>query len=222
MAMDNEEIEFSDHSTSFPMIASLDTFLDEVSKKNTQTCTHTHTCNPPGRDKTHTHTCYHTHTQFFSTEEEDQLGGTSESLGKKKRPYGNREAVRKYREKKKAHTAYLEEEVQKLRSLNEQLLRKLQGQAALEAEVERLRTVLFEFRGKIDSELGSFPYQKPCSGNVKEGDCSVQPLNGDLSLRCETDMPCLHPPFEMSKTMGGQNDNKIICERVCEITNPRN
>lgn len=202
MAMDNGELEFSDeafpnsdHATGFPMISSLDTILDDVTDTNTHTCTHTHTCNPPGRDKPHTHTCYHSHTQFSSTEQADQLGGTSESLAKKKRPSGNREAVKKYREKQKAHTAYLEDKVQKLRSLNEQLWRKVQDQVALEAEAERLRAILFEFKGKIDSELGSVPYQKPCSGNVKGGDCSVQPLNGDHNLRCETDVPCFHPPF---------------------------
>lgn len=202
MAMDNGELEFSDealpdyaHAASFPMITSLDAILDDVLEKNTHACTHTHTCNPPGRYKPHTHTCYHSHTQFFSTEQDDQLGGTSESLAKKKRPSGNREAVKKYREKQKAHTAFLEDKVQELRSLNQQLKRKLQDRVTLEAEADRLRAILFEFKGKIDCELGSVPYQKPCRGNVKGGDCSVQPFNGDHNLRCETDVPCFHPPF---------------------------
>ncbi|CAD6259778.1 unnamed protein product [Miscanthus lutarioriparius] len=46
-------------------------------------------------------------------------------------PSGNRAAVRKYGEKKKAHTASLEEEVVHLRALNQQLMKKLQSHAAL-------------------------------------------------------------------------------------------
>ncbi|XP_078182760.1 basic leucine zipper 23-like isoform X2 [Carex rostrata] len=111
--------------------------------KNTQTsCTHTHTCNPPGLAVTsHTHTCHHTHTQVFaSLDETDLADEPNSSLKNTRRPLGNREAVRKYREKKKAHTTFLEEEVEKLRLINKQLLKRLQGQAALEAEAGR-RTV---------------------------------------------------------------------------------
>ncbi|KAI4382978.1 hypothetical protein MLD38_008865 [Melastoma candidum] len=74
---------------------------------------------------------------------------------KAKSPSGNREAVRKYREKKKAHTAYLEEEVRKLRVVNQQLVMRLQVQATLEAEAARLRNVLIDLRSKIDGELSS-------------------------------------------------------------------
>ncbi|CAD6273065.1 unnamed protein product [Miscanthus lutarioriparius] len=63
----------------------------------------------------------------------------------KKRPSGNRAAVRKYREKKKAHTASLEEVVH-LRALNQQLMKKLQSHAALEAEVARPRCLLVDIR----------------------------------------------------------------------------
>ncbi|XP_073101003.1 basic leucine zipper 23 [Elaeis guineensis] len=136
--------------------------FDEFFRK-TRTCTHTHTCNPPGpAAATHTHTCYHTHTQMFATAEEEREGEKEQK--KPRKPFGNREAVRKYREKKKAHVAYLEEEVKKLRLVNQQLLRRLQGQAALEAEVVRLRSLLVDLRAKIDAELGTFPFQKQCSG----------------------------------------------------------
>ncbi|KAF0923382.1 hypothetical protein E2562_006287 [Oryza meyeriana var. granulata] len=136
--------------------------FDDFLNNNTTTCTHTHTCNPPGPSAaTHTHTCLHTHTQVFATGsgEED----IKEDLTKPRRPLGNREAVRKYREKKKAHAAFLEEEVRKLRAANQQLLRRLQGHAALEAEVIRLRSILLDLRGKIDMEIGTFPFQKQCS-----------------------------------------------------------
>ncbi|KAI5600335.1 hypothetical protein POPTR_001G020200v4 [Populus trichocarpa] len=133
--MDDGEIELSDHvllpnpdsSGSLQSSASVDSLLDEF-LKNTRTCTHTHTCNPLGPDITHTHTCYHTHTQVITSEEDDDVNNREHSNSKVKRPAGNREAVRKYRQKKKAHTAYLEEEVKKLRISNQQLVRKIQQQ----------------------------------------------------------------------------------------------
>ncbi|CAN1307624.1 Basic leucine zipper 23 [Linum perenne] len=64
-------------------------------------------------------------------------------------------------EKKKARAASLEDEVVKLRAINQQLMRRLQGQAALEAEVARLKCLLVDIRGRIEGEIGSFPYQKP-------------------------------------------------------------
>ncbi|KAG6513113.1 hypothetical protein ZIOFF_023421 [Zingiber officinale] len=130
--------------------------------KNSRTCTHTHTCNPPGpAAAAHTHTCYHTHTQVFAAGVEERIG--EDEVKKPRKPLGNREAVRKYREKKKAHAAFLEEEIKKLQIMNQQLLRRLQGQAALEAEVLRLRSLLLDLRGKLDAELGGFPIQKQCN-----------------------------------------------------------
>ncbi|KAJ6713331.1 BASIC LEUCINE ZIPPER 23 [Salix purpurea] len=133
--MDDGEVELSDHvllpnpdsSGSLQSSVSVDSLLDEF-LNNTRTCTHTHTCNPIGPDAIHTHTCYHTHTQVITSEEDDDLNNRENSNSKAKRPAGNREAVRKYREKKKAHTAYLEEEVKKLRTSNQQLVRKIQQQ----------------------------------------------------------------------------------------------
>ncbi|CAO1946299.1 unnamed protein product [Urochloa humidicola] len=130
-------------------------FDDFLKSTCTTACTHTHTCNPPGPSASmHTHTCFHTHTQLVASGEE---------LRNPRRPLGNREAVRKYREKKKAHAAFLEEEVKKLRATNQQLLRRLQGHAALEAEVVRLRSLLFDVRGKIDAQIDSSPFQKHSS-----------------------------------------------------------
>ncbi|CAO2194985.1 unnamed protein product [Urochloa humidicola] len=137
-------------------------FDDFLKSTCTTACTHTHTCNPPGPSAAmHTHTCLHTHTQVVASGEEQR---------NPRRPLGNREAVRKYREKKKAHAAFLEEEVKKLRATNQQLLRRLQGHAALEAEVVRLRSLLFDVQGKIDS----FPFQKHSS--VDSLICTGPPL----------------------------------------------
>lgn len=162
--MDDGELEFSNQeafsNSNMPELpltnSSMDSFFDEL-LKDAHACTHTHTCNPPGPENTHTHTCLHMHTKISVSTED-----TSESSGKKsnKRPLGNREAVRKYREKKKAKAASLEDEVIRLRTVNNQLLKRLQGQAALEAEVTRLKCLLVDIRGRIQGEIGSFPYQK--------------------------------------------------------------
>ncbi|KAF8716755.1 hypothetical protein HU200_025842 [Digitaria exilis] len=145
--------------------------------KGTTACTHTHTCNPPGPSAAmHTHTCLHTHTQVVASGDE---------LRKPRKPLGNREAVRKYREKKKAHATFLEVEVKKLRATNQQLLTRLQGHAALEAEVLRLRGLLFDVRGKIDAEINSFMFQKHSS--VDSVICTDPPLcyntNAEVAAR---------------------------------------
>ncbi|XP_072993099.1 basic leucine zipper 23-like [Typha latifolia] len=176
--MDDGEIDLSRHLLlpNPEMTSSFEEFL-----RNTKTCTHTHTCNPPGpAAATHTHTCYHTHTQVFSTDEGERSG--EEEQKKFRKPLGNREAVRKYREKKKAHAAYLEEEVKKLRLVNQQLLRRLQGQAALEAEVHRLRSLLLDVRAKIDAELSGFLFKKQCDGSDLRCNDTAQcfPRNSDI------------------------------------------
>lgn len=217
--MDDGEVELSDHalllnqefSRNFHNSASVDSFLDEF-LKNTKTCTHTHTCNPPGPDAAHTHTCYHTHTQVIASEEDNHSNSKENSVSKPRRSSGNREAVRKYREKKKAHTAYLEEEVKKLHTLNQQLVRKLQGQAILEAEFLRLRSLLADFRGKIDDELGVFPYQKQCNGVaiLKEGDCGLQSNGEAVGLGCQAKLPCFHPQAGSSSHAGTDGSEKML------------
>lgn len=181
--MDDGEVETSDHAL-FPRPNSSSNFhVDTFVKNNTRTCLHTHTCNLPGPAAAHTHTCYHTHTQVLPSEDDDRTKNKEHLVPKPKRrrPSGNREAVRKYREKKKAHTAYLEEEVKNLQLLNQQLVRKLQGQASLEAEFLRLRSLLLGLRGKIDSE-----FQKHY--------CELQSTGGETGLSCQTDLPCFCPP----------------------------
>ncbi|KAK7401295.1 hypothetical protein VNO78_12664 [Psophocarpus tetragonolobus] len=177
-------------SSSFQASTSVNT-VTELCRSTSRTCTHTHTCNPPGPDAAHTHICYHTHTQVFATED-DEREYTNLKPG---RPSGNREAVRKYREKKKAHTAYLEEEVKKLRVVNQQLMRKVQGQALLEAELARLRSILANLKGKIDSELGDFPFQKPCNSShiFKEGDAGLLSTARTIGLQCQNNLPCFNP-----------------------------
>ncbi|XWS74714.1 hypothetical protein CRYUN_Cryun01aG0021500 [Craigia yunnanensis] len=222
--MDDREIELSDHvllsnpdsSGNFQDSTSVDLIIEEF-LKNTRTCTHTHTCNPPGSDAAHTHTCYHTHTQVITSEEDDHQNNEDSSRLKPKRPLGNREAVRKYKEKKKARTAYLEEEVKKLRLLNQQLVRKLQGQTILEAENLRLRSLLVDVRAKIDGELGVFPFQKQCNNAtvLKEGDCGMR---GAIGLQCQSNLPSFHPhAASLSLTnIGGSEETNISWEGNCQ------
>ncbi|CAL9060660.1 unnamed protein product [Musa banksii] len=118
----------------------------------------------------------------------------------KKRPCNNREAVRKYREKKKAHAASLEEEAAHLRAINQQLLKRLQNQAALEAEIARLKCLLVDLRGRIEGEIGSFPYHKPAKGsgdfvsNVTQGNmlAGAQVLN-PCSFHCDDQVNWFYP-----------------------------
>lgn len=234
--MDDGEVELSDQhglllnpdsstNTNQPSSSSIDSFLDEF-LKNTKTCTHTHTCNPPGPgpDTSHTHTCFHTHTHtqvFPSGEDDDPPQGEDHLVPKPRRASGNREAVRKYREKKKAHTAYLEEEVKKLRLLNQQLIRKLQGQAILESEILRLRGLLLDLRGKIDEELGVFPFQNKCdpTATFKEGECGVQSNGTAMALQCENDVPCFHPHLDIPMQAGsvvGNGKMAVSWEENCQ------
>ena len=70
-----------------------------------------------------------------------------------------KKSVRKYRENNKAHTTSPENEVLHLASINEQLIRRLQVQATLEAVIAILKCLLADFRGRIYREFGSYPYQ---------------------------------------------------------------
>uniref|UniRef100_A0A8R7R2H4 BZIP domain-containing protein n=1 Tax=Triticum urartu TaxID=4572 RepID=A0A8R7R2H4_TRIUA len=184
---------------------SMDSYFHDI-LKDTETehlaCTHSHThacCNPLVRNDLahHTQTCVHVHTKIL-WEESDDVAQTSESPQetdgpKKQRPPGNRAAVRKYREKKKARTTLLEEEVARLKALNKQLLRRLQSHSALEAEVSRLRCLLVDIRGRIEGELGAFPYQRPVKNNDSADQGSFLGGSGgaqQVRLRCNDPLYC--------------------------------
>ncbi|XP_074275672.1 basic leucine zipper 23-like isoform X2 [Silene latifolia] len=154
-----------------------------------------------GPEFPHSHTCVHMHTKIVGTpssnaDSYDHADYSSESRDRG----GNREAVRKYRQKKKAYTASLANELASLKAANQQLIQKLQSRSSLEAEVARLKCLLVDIRGRIEGEIGSFPYQKPvkppnmypnipntnfpgssniaCNENGKCGqDCEFQNLN---------------------------------------------
>ncbi|XP_047307838.1 basic leucine zipper 19-like [Impatiens glandulifera] len=201
--MDDGELDFSNQEMftnsigDLPSSCSMDSFFDDI-LKDTHACTHTHTCNPPGPDLSHSHTCFHVHTKILPAAVEEKNGsddtGESDEKKSKKRPLGNREAVRKYREKKKARAASLEDEVVRLRGLNQQLLKRLQGQAALEAEVARLKCLLVDIRGRIEGEIGSFPYQKSGNASGQNNPSAAYVMNPCNNLQqCDDQLYCLHP-----------------------------
>jgi hypothetical protein len=137
---------------------------------------------------------------LLSTEESESGFLPGENMIKKQ-PFGNKVAVRKYQEKKRAHTAYLEAQVNHLIAVNQLLVKRLQFQAFLNSQVARLRYLVAEFLGWIDTEEGSFPVQKkPCSNPTRAGsseDCCVESLSGGfcwntVSIPCLTDIPCRH------------------------------
>uniref|UniRef100_A0A7N0U526 BZIP domain-containing protein n=1 Tax=Kalanchoe fedtschenkoi TaxID=63787 RepID=A0A7N0U526_KALFE len=210
--MDDGELDFSNQEVLSNSImgeigcdCSMDSLFDEI-MKDMHACTHTHTCNPPGPDNEHTHTCLHVHTKIVPASTEEKTTTTddsaeSEDKKSKRRPLGNREAVRKYREKKKARAASLEEEVVRLRAVNQQLVKRLQGQAALEAEVARLRCLLVDIRGRIDGEIGCFPYQKLVNPNVNSGYVMNQ-----CNVQCDDQLYCPYPGGVGKSSMVNRSD----------------
>ncbi|KAK6946431.1 Basic-leucine zipper domain [Dillenia turbinata] len=205
--MDDGELDFSNQEVfsgpnigEVPSGSSMDSFFEEL-LKDTHACHHTHTCNPPGPDLSHTHTCYHVHTKIVSAPSEDKVASSDDNAESseqksKKRPLGNKEAVRKYREKKKARAASLEDEVVKLRALNQQLLKRLQGQPALEAEIARLKCLLVDIRGRIEGEIGSFPYQRPANQNFGNPNLPGALVMNPCNLQCSDQLYCVHPSAE--------------------------
>ncbi|XP_074561625.1 basic leucine zipper 19-like [Curcuma longa] len=232
--MDEGDLDFSNPEVfsgsnageDLPSNCSMDSFFDSIFNDSQQhTCTHTHTCNPPGPALSHTHTCFHVHTKIVSASPDETAESAEKNSPSKKRSCGNREAVRKYREKKKAHAASLEEEVAQLRAVNQQLMKRLQNQAALEAEVTRLRCLLVDVRGRIDGEIGSFPYQKSLKAsenlayNVTQSNMldDAQVLNS-CGFRCDDQVSCLYPEMQ-GKAFGENGSYSSQDLRVCEIGN---
>lgn len=229
MADGEVDFSFSDQSTGdfqLSAICSMDSLFEEY-LKDTHACTHTHTCNPPGPDLSHTHTCFHVHTKLLpaSAGDETPADDSAESTENisKKRPSGNREAVRKYREKKKARAASLEDEVVRLRAINQQLMKRLQGQPALEAEIARLKCLLVDIRGRIEGEIGSFPYQKLGKG-VDGASYPTNNLNlsggyvlNSCNLRCNDQVYCLHPGLDGKNGQPGGLSGQEIGS--CDIGN---
>ncbi|MCL7046723.1 hypothetical protein MKW94_029628 [Papaver nudicaule] len=212
--MDDGELDFSNQ------ILNLDNELPSrcgFFQGDAHASTHTHICNPLRPDSSHSHTCIRTKTRPAPSGDKVNTDDTAESAEtkSKKRPSGNREAVRKYREKKKAREALLEEEVVRLRTMNQQLVARIQGQAALEAEVARLKCLLVDIRGRIEGEIGSFPYRKPTKG-IHGTQQIIPPSNllgvyetNKCDLRCNDGAYCMHPELDNMVAEGiGAPNNK--------------
>ncbi|KAI3853670.1 hypothetical protein MKW98_025187 [Papaver atlanticum] len=176
--MDDGELDFSNQALKnmehqFFSSCVMDSFFDDMlDDTHTRTCTNTSnqseqdTLQIPELPRSPNY--IHFLTQNPPVEEKTTAEDTDESVDKKskKRPHGNRESVRKYRERKKARQASIEDELNRMRIVNQQLLKRMQGLVALEQEIARFKCLLVDIRGRIKGELGSLPYQKPANGNI--------------------------------------------------------
>jgi hypothetical protein len=175
-----------------------------------RTCTHTHICVPPVDDPSHTHTCVHVHAHTTTVttaaaatppDAASPSAGSSRKLpssGSGGTGTGNRTAVRKYREKKKAHAASLEQHVRQLTALNQQLTAQVAALQAeklsREVELTRLRCLLVEFRGRIDREIGAaLPYQiqiqRPVHNIIDQQEAFLG-ISNSCGFRCNDHMYC--------------------------------
>ncbi|MCL7029610.1 hypothetical protein MKW94_011182 [Papaver nudicaule] len=107
---------------------------------------------PQNPELAHSPNYVHFGTRTLPVEEKSTTEDTDES------------SVRRYRERKKARQAAVEDELIKMRIVNQKLLKRLQGIIALEQQVARFKCLLVEIRGRIKGQLGSFPYQNPTNG----------------------------------------------------------
>ncbi|MCL7042358.1 hypothetical protein MKW94_030897 [Papaver nudicaule] len=179
--MDDEELDFSNQvfkSMEHPFLSScsMDSFFNDIHILDNTHDASTHAANtsnpseqgmPQYPELPHTPNDIRFDTKTVPVEDKSTTEDTYESVSKrsKKRPPGNKESVRKYRERKKARQALTEDELIKMRIVNQQLLKRLQGLVALEQQIARFKCLLVDIRGRIKGELGSFPYQKPTNGN---------------------------------------------------------
>ncbi|XP_026384744.1 basic leucine zipper 19-like [Papaver somniferum] len=159
--MDDGERDFSGQVLKMDnQILTMDSFLEDFLADNHASM------NPTREGAPDPQNYFHLRTKNLPVEEKTTTEKTYDSaeIKSKKRAPGNRESVRKYRERKKARIASMEDELIKLRIVNQQLLKRLQVQVALEQEVARLKLLLVDIRGTIKGELGSSLHQKPTKG----------------------------------------------------------
>ncbi|KAI3853678.1 hypothetical protein MKW98_025195 [Papaver atlanticum] len=166
--MEDGELDFSNQVLKMGhQLLTMDSFLEDfLGDSHAAAGTQTHASNPNAQDVPNSQSYFHHRNKNLPVEEKtttEETDGSVEIKSTKRAP-GNRESVRKYRERKKARQALIEDELTKLRIINQQLLKRLQGQVALEQEVARFKCLLVDIRGRIKGELGTFPYQKPTKG----------------------------------------------------------
>ncbi|KAI3853683.1 hypothetical protein MKW98_025200 [Papaver atlanticum] len=161
--MDDGERDFSDQVLKMDdQLLTMDSFLEDFLADSHASM------NPTGEGAPDPQNYFHLRTKNLPVEGKITTEETYDfaEIKSKKRASGDRESVSKYREKKKARIASMEDELIKLRIVNRQLLKRLQVQVSLEQEVARFKLLLVDIRGRIKGELGSSLYQKPTEGTV--------------------------------------------------------
>uniref|UniRef100_A0A0A9AJE0 Uncharacterized protein n=1 Tax=Arundo donax TaxID=35708 RepID=A0A0A9AJE0_ARUDO len=104
-------------------------------------------------------------------------------------------------------------------------MKKLQNHATLEAEVARLRCLLVDIRGRIEGEIGAFPYQRPVKNidlvsSVDQGSfLSGTQATNSCDFRCSDQMYC-NPRMQL-RTMGenGAMSGQMFGQAACDMAN---
>ncbi|XP_057550302.1 basic leucine zipper 19-like [Amaranthus tricolor] len=98
----------------------------------------------------------------------------------------NKEAVRRYREKLKAHEVSLEQEINRLKASNEELSNKLEDEATLQAEISWLKCLLVDIKGRIEGQTYYSPrpyvndhHHRSCSGKCVD---NVRPFGQSTQI----------------------------------------
>ncbi|XP_021714698.1 basic leucine zipper 19-like [Chenopodium quinoa] len=167
---------------------SMENILEDL-LQDTQACPETNTCSL-SEDCSHTHDFFHKQSDemFPSNEEKSSYDDSlqieeqqSKKRGRRQRA-DNKEAVRKYREKLRIREASLEEEIKMLKESNQQLLKKLEGEAALQEEILWLKCLLVDIRGRIEGETNSIRFRRQPDvsliGNDRMVHCNGNSGNG--------------------------------------------
>jgi len=99
-------------------------------------------------------------------------------------------------------------------------MKKLQSHATLEAEVARLRCLLVDIRGRIEGEIGAFPYQRPPVKNVDLvssvdqgsflGGAGTAQVTNACDFRCKDQMYC-------NPGMQGAISGQVLGQGACDV-----
>ncbi|KMS98223.1 hypothetical protein BVRB_4g094850 [Beta vulgaris subsp. vulgaris] len=215
----NQEFFPSPNLGDVPNAESLGNILDDILQDHADGSNDTNTIQHPGQDLTNdTHDYLRLYAEMLSPPTEEKSSDNDDSTqieeqrankrGRTDRG-DNREAVRKYREKLKTREAALEDEIKELKTLNQQLLKKLEGEAAMQAEIYWLKSLLVDIRGRIEGETRSFRYGRPSSNTRIYGYDRMPQCNGHhggTGGKIRDSRPMLH-----GQVLNGGDSEQLNC-----------
>ncbi|MCL7045759.1 hypothetical protein MKW94_004233 [Papaver nudicaule] len=143
----------------------MDSFFDDRLDKTTHASTHANTFNQPEQgvpqnpELAHSPNYIHLGTRTLPVQEKSTTEDTDESVEKRSKKRNlvikSRRCVSIARERKPGKAALEDDELIKMRIVDQQMLKRLQGLIALEQQVAS---------GRIKGHLGSFPYRNRTNG----------------------------------------------------------